>query len=120
MPHLLIDQSHLLTNVDKFVQQTLSRQLHFEEIRSFLNDWYNPFMLSLDFDLSYAQSINAFIRSTQQVVGERYPCEVIWDNENTSHFIKMLFSYENSITSERELRYNQEVDNRNSLDGCIE
>lgn len=113
------DQSHLITSVDKFVKDVLSHRIHFEDIKSFLNRWYNPFMFSLDLDLSYAQSINAFVGSTQQVVGDQYPCEVIWNYENTLHFQNFLLSYENIISLEKILRHNQEVKNRYSLDGYI-
>lgn len=53
MLHPFIDQSSVATNIDKLVKDILSHQIHFEDITSFLNGWYNPFMLSLDLNFSY-------------------------------------------------------------------
>lgn len=119
MLHPLIDQSHLVTSVDKFVQDVLSHQIHFEDITSFLNMWYNLFMLSLDLDLSYAESIHTFVCSTQQVVGDQYPCDVIWDYEKIMKFKSLPSSCEDYIISEKLLGCNQEVGNRSCLDDYI-
>lgn len=65
-----------------------------------MNEWYNPFMLSLDLDLAYAEFIHAFIGSTQQIVGDQYICDVVWNNEKTIILKRLLFTYENYVTAE--------------------
>lgn len=97
MLHSLIDQPHFVISVDKFVQDIPSHQIHFEDITSFLNGWYNPFILSLDLDSSYTESIHAFVGNTQRVMGDQSHCDVIQNYEKTMNLKSSLFAYENCI-----------------------
>lgn len=101
MLHPFIDQSSVATNIDKLVKDILSHQIHFEDITSFLNGWYNPFMLSLDLNFSYTEFIHTFVGSTQQVVGDQYPYDVKWDFEKIMKLNIFLSSYEDYMISEK-------------------
>ncbi|WP_350617521.1 hypothetical protein, partial [Pseudomonas sp. HY7a-MNA-CIBAN-0227] len=59
----------------------------------------------------------SFFSSTQAIVGDTYPENVIWDHDKTQRFIDMLPCYKNDIENERNAFIYQESQNKNKL-GC--
>ncbi|TXD96206.1 inovirus Gp2 family protein [Psychrobacter frigidicola] len=119
MSYSHLNQPQIVSNVDKLVRAILANQISFTEVRKQLNDLYYPFMDNLDDDLFYSESIHAFIGSTQSIVGDSYPCDVIWDHDKTQRFIKTLSFYKNDIKNENiAWRYN-EGQNTKSLESHI-
>lgn len=116
MSHSLINQSYLVANVDRLVRDVLSNSLSFEEVKNRLNVLYQPFMIQFNFDLFYSQSINAFVYSTNAIVGDSYPSDVIWDHEKTQQFIQTLSYYKNDIDFEYNAWHYQESQNKKNLE----
>jgi hypothetical protein len=54
-------------------------------------------MISFDPEFKYLKPIQAFIESTNIIVGDAYPYNVFWDNEKTVQFIQLLLSHEKTI-----------------------
>ena len=92
-----INQSQLISNVDRLVRQILFGTINFQQIKSQLNEFYYSFMISLDPDFRYSKPIQAFIESTNVIVGDAYAYNVFWDDEKTMYFIKLLSGYEKTI-----------------------
>lgn len=112
-PHL--NQPQIVSNIDKLVKGALFNHISFEETKKQLNDLYEPFMDIFDDGLFYSESIHAFIGSTESIVGDLYPDDVVWDHDKTQRFIRTLSSYKNDIEEEtRAWRYN-EGQNKNNL-----
>lgn len=116
MSYLHLNQPQVVSNVDKLVRGTLSNKLGFEEIRNRLNDLYHPFMNTLDEELGYSETANAFIYSTNSIVGDSYPCDVFWDHDKTQFFIDRLSYYENAIDVKDNLWRDQEIENKAELE----
>ena len=126
MSYQHLNQPQIVSNIDKLVKYALSKKPSFEEVRKQLNDLYEPFMNiyepfvnGYNDGLCYAKTINAFIASTESIVGDLYPDEVIWDHDKTKRFINTLSSYKKDIKDETKVwRYN-EGQNKNNLDKFI-
>ena len=92
-----INQSQLISNVDRLVRDVLFGSINFQQVKSQLNEFYYSFMISLDYELRYSKPIQAFIDSTNKIIGNVYPYNVFWDNEKTEQFIQLLSGYEKAI-----------------------
>lgn len=84
-----------------------------------LNGLYYPFMNHLNTELFYTQPVLAFFSSTQAIVGDTYPENVIWDHDKTKRFIKILSCYKNDIENERLAFIYQESQNKRQLECYI-
>ncbi|WP_227502350.1 MULTISPECIES: inovirus-type Gp2 protein [unclassified Psychrobacter] len=74
-------------------------------------------MTHFDSELFYSRPVLSFFSSTQAIVGDTYPENVIWDHDKTQRFIDMLPCYKNDIENERNAFIYQESQNKNKL-GC--
>lgn len=92
-----VNHSQLISNVDRLVRQTLFGIINFQQIKSQLNEFYYSFMISLNSEDRYSKPIQAFIESTNAIIGDAYAYNVFWDDEKTMHFIKLLSGYEMAI-----------------------
>ena len=92
-----VNQSQLISNVDRLVRGVLSSTLHFEQIKVKLNELYYSFMTNRDPGLCYSKPIESFIEITNTIVGDSYYCNVFWDNNKTQQFIQTLPCYEKCI-----------------------
>ena len=92
-----VNQSQLISNVDRLVRDVLFGTINFQQIKSQLNELYYSFMISFDPEFKYLKPIQAFIESTNIIVGDAYPYNVFWDNEKTVQFIQLLLSHEKTI-----------------------
>lgn len=119
MSYSHLNQPQIVSNIDKLVRGTLSNRLNFEEIRNLLNHLYHPFMNNLDEELDYSETANAFIYSTNSIVGDSYPYDVFWDYNKTQCFIDSLSCYENDIDIKDNLWRDQEVANKEELETYI-
>ena len=72
-------------------------------------------MNHLSNELSYSQPVLAFLSSTQAIVGESYPINIIWDHDKTQCFINILSCYKNDIENERQAFIYQESQNKMQL-----
>ena len=115
MSHSLINQSTLISDVDKLVRSVLSYTLSFEDIRNRLNTLYHPFMSHFDHELFYSQTLDAFVYSTTAIVGDSYPSDVVWDHDKTQQFISTLSYYRSDIELEDNAWHYQETQNRQNL-----
>lgn len=86
-----------MSNVDRLVRDILFGTINFQQIKSQLNEFYYSFMIGLDPDFRYSKPIQAFIESTNTIVGDAYAYNVFWDDEKTVQFIKLLSGYEKAI-----------------------
>ena len=119
MSYSLIGQSQLIDNVDKLVRQVLSLTLSFEAIKNQLNRLYQPFMSTFDPDLFYSQTIDSFIYSTDAIVGDLYPSDVIWDHSKTQQFVNNIACYKQDIETEDNAWRYQESQNRKKLESYV-
>ncbi|MGE6359785.1 YagK/YfjJ domain-containing protein [Psychrobacter glacincola] len=92
-----VNQSQLISNVDRLVRDVLFGSINFQQIRSQLNEFYYSFMISLNPEDRYSKPIQAFIECTNKIIGNDYPYNVFWDNEKTEQFIQLLSGYEKAI-----------------------
>ena len=92
-----VNHSQLISNVDRLVRDVLFGTISFQQIKSRLNEFYYSFMISFDPEFKYLKPIQAFIESTNIIVGDAYPYNVFWDNEKTVQFIRLLSGYEKVI-----------------------
>ena len=115
MPYSHLNQPQVVANVHSLVTDVLANTIHFEDVKSQLNGLYYPFTTHFNTELFYSQPIVAFVHSTNSIVGESYPINVIWDHDKTQHFINMLPCYRNDIERERITFNYQESQNRNNL-----
>lgn len=84
-----------------------------------LNGLYYPFMNHLNTELFYTQPALAFLNSTQTIVGDTYPENVIWNHDKTQRFIKILSCYKNDIDNERQAFIYQESHNKRELKNYV-
>lgn len=84
-----------------------------------LNGLYYPFMNHLNTELFYTQPVLAFFSSTQAIVGDTYPENVIWDHDKTKRFINILSCYKNDIENERQAFIYQESYNKRELKNYV-
>ncbi|MCG3841900.1 inovirus-type Gp2 protein [Psychrobacter sp. Ps1] len=92
-----VNHSQLISNVDRLVRDVLFGTISFQQIKSRLNELYYSFIISFDPEFKYLKPIQAFIESTNIIVGDAYPYNVFWDNEKTVQFIQLLLSHEKTI-----------------------
>lgn len=119
MTHLITSQPYLTANIDRLVRNIVFHNACFDDVKNRLNELYQPFMNSLVDELVYSKPIQAFISSTNAIVGHKYPCNVIWNHDKTKRFIDTLSCYENDIKVEDRTLYYQENQNRNQLNGYV-
>lgn len=119
MSQSLINQSHLIANIDRLVRDVIFNSVCFENVKTRLNGLYYPFMYNFDADLFYSQTIDAFVYSTNAIVGDAYPSDVLWDDEKTQQFIHTLAYYKNGIELEDSAWHSQEAQNKSNLEGYI-
>ncbi len=119
MPYPHLNQPLIVSNIDKLVKGVLFNHISFEETKKQLNDLYELFMDIFDDGLFYSQTIHAFIASTESIVGDLYPDEVIWDHDKTKRFINTLSSYKKDIKDETKVWRYDEGQNKNNLDKLI-
>jgi hypothetical protein len=117
MPYSHLNQPLVVANVHSLVTDILANTISFNETMDKLNGLYYPFMNHLNTELFYTQPVLAFFSSTQAIVGDTYPENVIWDHDKTQRFIDMLPCYKNDIENERNAFIYQESQNKNKL-GC--
>ncbi|WP_296211229.1 inovirus-type Gp2 protein [Psychrobacter sp. UBA3480] len=115
MSYSHLNQPLVAANVHSLVTDILANAISFNETTDKLNGLYYPFMTHLNTELFYSQPIVAFVHSTNAIVGDSYPVNVIWDHDKTQHFINMLSCYRNDIERERITFSYQESQNRNNL-----
>ena len=114
MPYPHLNQPLIVSNIDNLVKGALFDHVSFEQTKKQLNDLYEPFMDTIDDGLFYSQTINAFIGSTEFIVGNSYPNNIFWDHDKTQRFINTLSSYKNDIEHEtRAWRYNEGQNQKN-------
>ena len=115
MSYSHLNQPLVAANVHSLVTDILANTICFNEIINQLNGLYYPFMNHLNTELFYSQPVLAFLSSTQAIVGDSYPENVIWDHDKTQRFINMLSCYRNDIENERQAFIYQESQNRREL-----
>ena len=116
------NQNFLMTKVHQLVINIISSRAKSDSIISDsfineLNNLYQPFMYCYepDNELVYSMPINAFFISTQLIVGDQYPNEVIWDNSNVAELIDRLRCYKREINREKCVLKYEEGKNKESL-----
>ena len=97
MIYSTVNHSQLISNVDRLVRDVLFGTINFQQVKSQLNEFYYSFMISLDSEFRYSKPLQAFIESTNIIIGNDYPYNVFWDNEKTMQFIQLLSGYEKVI-----------------------
>ncbi|MGP5505235.1 YagK/YfjJ domain-containing protein [Psychrobacter celer] len=114
-----VNQSQLISNVDRLVRDVLFGTISFQQIKSQLNELYYSFMISFDPELKYLKPIQAFIESTNTIVGDAYPYNVFWDNEKTVQLIQLLSNYKKTIKQDYNAWRYQSNQNSKSLEPNI-
>lgn len=97
MIYQTVNHSQLISNVDRLVRQVLSSTINFQQVKSQLNNFYYTFMISLDPEFRYSKPIQAFIESTNMIIGDAYAYNVLWNDEMTMQFIQLLSGYKKAI-----------------------
>ena len=119
MSYSHLNQPLVVANVHSLVTDILANTISFNETMDKLNGLYYPFMNHLNTELLYSQAALAFFSSTQAIVGDTYPENVIWDHDKTQCFINMLSCYRNDIERERITFSYQESQNQRQLDDYV-
>ena len=119
MPYSHLNQPLVVANVHSLVTDILANTISFNETMDKLNGLYYPFMNHLNTELFYTQPVLAFFSSTQAIVGDTYPENVIWDHDKTKRFIKILSCYKNDIDNERQAFIYQESYNKRELKNYV-
>ncbi len=114
-----VNHSQLISNVDRLVRQILHGTINFQQIKSQLNEFYYSFMISLNPENRYSKPIQAFIESTNIVIGNNYAYNVFWDNEKTAQFIRLILSYEKAVKKDYSAWYYQSNKNSERLENNI-
>ena len=115
MPYSNFNQPKVVANVHNLVTAILSNTISFDDVKTQLNGLYYPFMTHFNTELFYSQPVVAFVYSTNAIVGESYPIDVVWDHDKTQRFIATLSCYRNDVERERITFSYQESQNRNNL-----
>lgn len=119
MSYSLINQSQLIANIDRLVRDVVFQPFNFNDINNRLNKLYQPFMESLNTDLFYSQTIDSFVFSTDAIVGDSYPSDVIWDHAKTQQFVNNIACYKNNIETEDNAWRYQEGQNKMNLERYV-
>ena len=114
-----VNQSQLISNVDRLVRDILFGTINFQQVKSQLNEFYYSFMISLDYELNYSKPIQAFIECTNKIIGNDYSYNVFWDNEKTVQFINLLSNYEKLIKKDYSAWHYQSHQNGKRLEPNI-
>ena len=116
MPYSYLNQPQVVANVHSLVTEILANTISFNETINKLKGLYCPFMTHFNSELFYSQSVIAFIYSTNAIVGNDYPENVIWDHDKTQQLITTLSYYKNDIENERHAFIYQESQNKRKLE----
>ena len=119
MPYSHLNQPLVVANVHSLVTDILANTISFNETMDKLNGLYYPFMNHLNTELFYTQPVLAFFSSTQAIVGDTYPENLIWDHDKTKRFINILSCYKNDIENERQAFIYQESYNKRELKNYV-
>ena len=119
MPYSHLNQPLVVANVHSLVTDILANTISFNETMDKLNGLYYPFMNHLNTELFYTQPVLAFFSSTQAIVGDTYPENVIWNHDKTQRFINTLPCYKNDIDNERQAFIYQESHNKRELKNYV-
>lgn len=119
MIYSTVNHSQLISNVDRLVRDVLFGTINFQQVKSQLNEFYYSFMISFDPEFKYLKPIQAFIESTNIIVGDAYPYNVFWDNEKTVQFIQLLLGHEKTIRKDYSAWRYQSHQNGKSLENNI-
>lgn len=119
MSHSLVNQSQLIANIDRLVRDVIFSPVNFDDIKNRLNALYLPFMQILNADLFYSQTIDSFVYSSDAIVGDSYPSDVIWDHGKTQQFINTIACYKHNIETEDNAWRYQETQNRKNLESYV-
>lgn len=119
MSYSHLNQPLVAANVHSLVTDILANTISFNETTDKLNGLYYPFMTHLNTELFYSQPIVAFVHSTNAIVGDSYPVNVIWDHDKTQRFINMMSCYRNDIDNERQAFIYQESHNKRQLKNYV-
>jgi len=76
-------------------------------------------MISLNSEDRYSKPIQAFIETTNMIIGNDYPYNVFWDNEKTVQFIQLLSNCEKAIRKDYSAWRYQSNQNSKSLEPNI-
>ncbi|WP_201595203.1 YagK/YfjJ domain-containing protein [Psychrobacter vallis] len=119
MSYSHLNQPLVVANVHNLVTDILANIISFNETRDKLNGLYYPFMTHLNTELFYSQPALAFFSSTQSIVGDTYPINVVWNHDKTQRFINMLSCYRNDIEREIITFSYQESQNKRELEHYV-
>ena len=119
MIYSTVNQSQLISNVDRLVRDVLFGTINFQQIKSQLNEFYYSFMISLNSEDRYSKPLQAFIETTNMIIGNDYPYNVFWDDEKTGQFIKLLPNYKKTIKQDYNAWRYQSNQNSKSLEPNI-
>ena len=119
MSYSHFNQPQVVANVHSLVTEILANTIPFEDVKNKLNGLYCPFMNLFDSELFYSQAVVAFVYSTNAIVGDSYPVDVIWDHDKTQRFIATLSCYRNDIERERQAFSYQESQNKKQLEDYV-
>ena len=114
-----LNQPLVVANIHNLVTDVLENTISFNETINKMNGLYYPFMNHLSTELFYSQAVIAFIYSTQAIVGDDYPENVIWAHDKTQRLIASLSCYKNDIENERRAFIYQESQNRKELEHYV-
>ena len=119
MSYSHLNQPLAAANVHSLVTDILANTVCFNDILNKLNGLYCPFMTHFDMELFYSRPVLSFFSSTQAIVGDTYPENVIWDHDKTQRFIDILSCYKNDIENERQAFIYQESHNKKQLKNYV-
>lgn len=119
MIYSTVNHSQLISNVDRLVRDVLFGTINFQQVKSQLNEFYYSFMISFDSEFIYSKPLQAFIESTNIIIGNDYPYNVFWDDEKTGQFINLLSGYEKAIKKDYSAWRYQSNQNSKSLEPNI-
>ena len=119
MPYSHLNQPLIVANVHSLVTDILANTISFNETIDKLNGLYYPFMTHLNTELFYSQPVLAFLNSTNAIVGDTYPINVVWNHDKTKRFINTLPCYKNDIDNERQAFIYQESYNKRELKNYV-
>ena len=119
MSYSHLNQPLAAANVHSLVTDILANTISFNETIDKLNGLYYPFMTHFDMELFYSRPVLSFFSSTQAIVGDTYPENVIWDHDKTQRFIDILSCYKNDIENERQAFIYQESHNKRQLKNYV-
>ena len=119
MPYSHLNQPLIVANVHSLVTDILANTISFNETIDKLNGLYYPFMNHLNTELFYSQPVLAFLNSTNAIVGDTYPINVVWNHDKTQRLINTLPCYKNDIDNERQAFIYQESHNKRELKNYV-